>query len=293
MAETKKEYSNFITVKGILAEKNLEIKQTKTGKTYISGTIAVKTGEESVFKFKVNTYEKTKNGSINPMYPGLVTAMNEHKSIASHGNEADAVEVRAQLDIDDYKGRDGNLVSYVNRVASSVKRISKDETFGAQGFVHLFIERTRMEVNKDGEETGRAVINGYVRKFNGELFPVEFKLADKAGIDMLVNGDVEKGALFDCMYRLVNSTVTRTKVKEFDFGEPRVQTFTSVVNENVIVSAGRETGNLAYTTEEFNKALVERELKLKEIENGTASTGSGNTTTQVQASKPKVDDFVF
>lgn len=292
MAETKKKYSNYITVKGILAEKNLEIKQTKTGKTYINGTIVVKTGEDSLHKLKVNTYEKTKDGSINQMYTGLVTVMNEHKSIASHGDDADAVEVRAQLDVDDYKGRDGRMVCYVSKVVSTVKRIPKDGLeVEAKGTAHVFIEKSRMEVTKDGDETGRAVVSGYIRKFNGELFPVEFKLANPKGVELFVHGGLERGALYECVYELVNSTVTTTKVEEFDFGETQTNVITNTVNENLIVSARRGNETLAYTTEEFNKALVERELKLKEIENGTSSTGA--TPAPAQVSKPKVDDFEF
>ena len=293
MAEIKKRYSNFITAKGILAEKNLEIKQTKTGKTYINGTIVVKTGENELHKFKVNTYEKTKDGSINAMYTGLVTVMNEHKSIASHGDDADAVEVRAQFDVDDYKGRDGGMVCYVSKVVSTVKRIPKEglET-EAKGTVHVFIEKSRMEITKEGDETGRAVVNGYVRKFNGELFPVDFKLANPKGVELFVHsGNIERGALYECNFDLVNETITRTVTEEMDFGEPVVKTFSSTVNENLIISARRGDEALAYTTEEFNKALVERELKLKEIESGKANQGA--TPAQATATKPPVDDFEF
>lgn len=293
MAETKKKYINSITIKGILAEKNLEIKQTKTGKTYIGGNLVIKTGDESLHKLKVNTYEKMKDGSINQMYTGLVTVMNEHKSIASHGDDADAVEVRAQLDVEDYKGRDGQMVCYISKVVSTVKRIPKDGLeVEAKGTAHVFIDKSRMEITKDGDETGRAVINGYVRKFNGELFPVEFKLANPKGVELFVHGDIERGALYECVYELVNSTVTVTKVEEFDFGDTQTTVYTNTVNENLIVSARRGNETLAYSTEEFNKALVERELKLKEIENGTDTKGATPAPAQ-QASKPKVDDFEF
>lgn len=293
MAETKKkQHLNIMTVRGILAEKDLEIKQTRTGKTYISGNIVVKTGENALHKFKVNTYELKKDGTVNGMYTGLVTSMNEHKSIASHGEEADAVEVKAQFDIEDYKGRDGNMVNFTSKVVNGITRISKEKLEPkADGTAHVFIEKTRMEVTRDGDETGRGVISGYVRKFNGEFIPVEFKIAIPEGVERFVNGDITRGELWELNFELVNQTIKRTTIKEMAFGKPKEEIFERTVNEIIIYSGvPEEEAHLIYSTEDFNKALVERELKLKEIENGTGSTGA----TPAQANKPKVvDDFVF
>lgn len=293
MAENQKKFINNITIKGVLAENNLEIKTTKTGKEYITGTIVVKTGENSLHKLKVNTYKLKKDGTVNSMFTGLVTVMETHKSIAKHGDEADAVEVKAKLDIEDYKGRDGQMVKYVSKVVSSCSRISKETLEPeAKGTLHIIIDRALMEVNKEGEETGRATVKGYCMQYTGAIFPVDFKIENPKGVERIMQSDIEKATVIQAGIQLVNSTEKIERVTEYDFGEPEVDTFEKVVNEIVITGLKIAEEKLQFTVEEFNKALTERQIMLDEKMNEKKETAPTQTTTKAKATAV-ADDFDF
>lgn len=291
MAENQKKFINNITIKGILAENNLEIKTTKTGKEYITGTIVVKTGENSLHKLKVNTYKLKKDGTVNSMFTGLVTVMETHKSIKKYGDEADAVEVKAKLDIEDYKGRDGQMVKYVSKVVSSCSRISKDTLEPeAKGTVHIIIDRALMEVDKDGEETGRATVKGYCMQYTGAIFPVDFKIENPKGVERIMQPDIEKATVIQAGVRLDYSVVETTKVEEYDFGEPDVKVFKDTVNEIIITGLKIAEEKLQFTVEEFNKALTERQIMLDEKMNEKKETAP--TATKAKATAV-ADDFEF
>lgn len=294
MAENnQKKYINNIIIKGILAEKNLEIKTTKTGKEYITGTIVVKTGENSLHKLKVNTYKLKKDGTVNSMFTGLVTAMETHKSIATHGDEADAVEVKAKLDIEDYKGRDGQMVKYVSRVVNSCSRIDKATLEPeAKGTVHIIIDRALMEVNKEGEETGRAIVKGYCKQFTGAVFPVDFVIENPKGVERIMQSDIEKSVVIQSSIRLDYSVIKTTRVTEYDFGEDQVETFEKTVNEIIITGLKIAEEKLQISLEEFNKALTERQIMLDEKMNEVKETAPTTRTTAAKA-PVATDDFDF
>ena len=86
-----------IFTEGIVAEKNLQ-EVVEEGVKKIKGTVTVKTSDVNFVKFNVNVAEKTKNGAENRVYPGIVTVMNEYKSIADVGEEAaDLVKVSGDI----------------------------------------------------------------------------------------------------------------------------------------------------------------------------------------------------
>lgn len=293
MAENQKKYINNITIKGMLAENNLEIKTTKTGKEYIAGTIVVKTGENSLHKLKVNTYKLKKDGTVNSMFTGLVTVMETHKSIATHGEEADAVEVKAKLDIEDYKGRDGQMVKYVSKVVSSCSRIDKDTLEPeAKGTVHIIVDRKLMEVNKEGEETGRAVVKGYCKQFTGAVFPVDFVIENPKGVERIMQSDIEKSTVIQAGIRLDYSVIRTEKVTEYDFGEDQVDIFEKTINEIIITGLKIAEEKLQISLEEFNKALTERQIMLDEKQNEKKETTPQATGTKVKA-PVATDDFDF
>lgn len=284
--DKKRKYMNFITVKGVLAEKNLELKTNKNGSNYIIGDIVVQTDNNSLHKFKVMSSQCKTDGTENPMYQGWLTVLNTHKSIASVGEEADIIEVKGQLDIEDYKSKNGKLINQVVKKASAVERVKNLTNYTplAEGGIDMIFDRCIPEIDKEGNETGRYIIKSHIQKYNGELFPVDFKLIDPKGIYKFLN-DVEKGEMYETYYRLINTTIERKVITEMDFGENRERIYTDTVNEMLIYASRRADEHLQLSRDNYLKALAERELKLREVEK---SENKLNVTNSI--SRPATND---
>ena len=76
-----------VVVEGYVSEKDLNIVRGDDGINSIRGSLTVKTSEDNFVRFSVICKEKTNRGTENKAYAGLVTVMNEYKSIADVGAE--------------------------------------------------------------------------------------------------------------------------------------------------------------------------------------------------------------
>ena len=88
-----------VTVVGVVSDKKLEMK-TENGIRTIEGTVTIKTSDTNFVQMRVRCADKKKDGTNNKTFTGVMTVMNEYKSIADDGaDEADKVRASGQINL--------------------------------------------------------------------------------------------------------------------------------------------------------------------------------------------------
>ena len=268
---------NSVEVIGIVSEKDLK-EEIVDGVKQISGSVTVKTSDVNFVRFNVKASEKKRDGSPSSIYSGLVTVMNEYKSIAEVGEEnADKVRISSSDSINLYRSKQtGNSVigfktNFFNRVKSS-----EDYEPKADFAIETYIKSITPEVNTNGEETGRILVRGWCPTYSGIE---EITLVAEGEIASAVESTFEIGQTVEFYGEIVNNRVETVREIPVAIGKPRIERKVSYKNDMVITGASEayeEGGAIApYTKEAIDKALQERENKIAEEKaksNSTAAT---------------------
>ena len=265
-----------VEVAGIVSSKDLKIEQNN-GQNIIKGSVNVEVDETNVVRFSVYAAEKTKAGADNPAYKGLLTVMDEFKTIADNGREeADKVYVNGDLNL--FTGQNGK--ESVGQRASFFNRAKKLEGFEPQATfdVELFIKTIVPEVDKEGEETGRVLVKGWVPTFNG-IEPITLI----AGEDLAdgVQNTFEVGQTARFFGDIINNRVEIKTEIPMALGKPKIETKVEYKNELLITGASDAyeegvTPEKPYDKGAIELAINERQARLeaKEREAKASSTPS-------------------
>lgn len=302
--------ANTINVEGILAEKNLELKQVdeyvdgqKTGnkKNVIQGDLKVKIGEGSYITLKVNASEKTKNGSDSKAFKGFKTIMEQHQSIVDTKDEATADKVTAlgKVTMNDYfsEGK-GMVVSYTQYACNTMSRVKNADTYSPKAEVELEVfykgMKDEKKKNSDGEmeETGRKILDVVLPEYGGKVIPLSIIVEDDEAIEFF--DDLDKNVTILLYCELVNKTVVTTKggSGKGGFGKKQTKTFTNTINEIVCRGAedpvefdDEEENCKAFAPKLIKKALQAREEMLKEKEEKGKNGDNSNSSASTQSKK--------
>lgn len=281
MAETNlRQSTTKINCEGIVSEKDLKV-VTEDGATKIQGTLTVKTSDTNFIRFNVNVNEKTKNGTDNKTYAGIQTVMDTYKSIAEFGEE-EADRVRVNGDINIYTGQNGTNVGYKSNFFNRLK--NPDELDPKAEFtIEMFISSIAPEVNTDGEETGRIVVNGWTATYAG-VEPV--KLIAEGEVANAVDSTFEPGQTVEFYGDVINNKIEKITEIPVAIGKPRRKVESSYKNELIITGASEAyeegvTPEKPYEAETIKAAIQERQNKLEEAK---AKAQSGQKP--VGAAKP-------
>lgn len=283
MAETKtnlRQSNAKIAAEGIVSEKDLKV-VTEEGKTRIEGSVTIKTDDTNFVRFNVRVNEKTNAGAENRTYTGIETVMNEYKSIAEVGEEeADRVRVSGDLNI--FTGQNGTSVGYRGNFFNRLKNPDEFEP-KAEFSVETFISSITPELNTEGEETGRVVVNGWVPTYNG-IEPI--KMVADGDVAAAVDSTFEPGQTVEFYGEVINSRVEKITEIPVAIGKPRRKVETSFKNELIITGASEayEEGVSAekpYEADVIKAAIQERQNKLEE-----AKAKAQNASKPAGAAKP-------
>ena len=278
MAETKtnlRQSTAKVECVGIVSEKDLKV-VTEDGATKIQGSLTVKTNDINFIRFNVNVNEKTKAGADNKTFAGIKTVMEEYKSIAEVGEEeADKVKVNGDLNI--YTGQNGTIVGYKSNFFNRLKNPDEFEP-KAEFAVEVFVSSIAPEVNTEGEETGRVVVNGWTATYAG-VEPV--KLVAEGDIASAVDSTFEPGQTVEFYGEVINSRVEKVTEIPVAIGKPRRKVEISYKNELLITGASEAyeegvTPEKPYEAEVIKAAIQERQNRLEEAK---AKAQSGQKTT--------------
>ena len=213
MATNLRQAKNAIRIEGILATKELEESSDANGRV-VKGSLSIKVDDTNTIKVKVYVGEKKKDGGENPAFKGIMTVLNEYKSIAEVGEEA-ADKIRTTAQFNTYQNSNGaNAVSYQASFFSRSDNFNPQRTFSAE----CYIMSTSREVDSEGNETGRVNVKAISPNFAGidileMVAPKSNELDPNFGES--VYDTLEVGATYKIEGEVVNSRVEKKAVAAF------------------------------------------------------------------------------
>ena len=271
-----------VTVVGVVSDKKLEMK-TENGVRTIEGIVTIKTDDTNFVQVRVRCADKKKDGSENKTFAGVMTVMNEYKSIADVGeDEADRVRTSGQINLFRNNQNGNEIVSYTSNFFN---RIKANQEFApkAEFEVEMFIKTLVPEIDKEGEETGRYKIVGWVPTFNG-IEPLELIVPDE--LTDTVSNIYEPKQTAKFYGDIVQNVTYETIEKPMAFGVKK-ETKANFINELVVTGGSpvydAETeeeavgGNqIPYNPDTIQAAIDERDRLIKEAQN-KPKTNTTNT----------------
>ncbi|MFJ7982336.1 hypothetical protein ACIQ1D_18920 [Lysinibacillus xylanilyticus] len=230
---------NKVFIVGIAQESTLQKKDfpNKNGNgTYvaISGDITVKTGEEESHVVSYFAKELTAKGEPNKNFKALTTIMNEIVTVADVAQgltegEPTRLQCQGELSLNEYKGNDGEIKSFVKIQGKFSPQRYKGENFEADIKATFDIEGI-IKSNKpelvDGEETGRLKVELYVPLYAGKVIPLDFITdvsVDNAGVEYLQENFVPRSSV-NIYGNIINKSKKIERIVESAFGKNKTET---------------------------------------------------------------------
>lgn len=290
---------NVVKIEGILSEIDIAPKTIEKGNTTINaigGVIKVRVdttinGQPTILEVPVHMFagQLTNDGRPNPAYESIERIMKEYVSIAASDiDHADRIRItKGQITMNEYYGQNGQLVSFPRVTTSFVSKISATECKPDATFSITFMVGNKgFETDKDGVETDRYKINGFIPQYGGKVDVVPFVAINKGVVDAVSNywneGDTVKAA-----GKLNFSQSTETKLQEVDFGDPIETTRTINVSE-LIITGGSSTpleGEYAINEDDVSAALADRKARLATLKEKSQNKGTAGKAPAQSGSK--------
>ena len=284
MLQTKE---NTVKIEGILSE--IDIKPgsfTKNGATVesVGGVIKVRVNQEingvdTELEIPVHLFASkyTNAGAPNPAYESITRVMNEYVSIAASDiDHADRIRItRGQLQMNEYYGQNGNLVSFPRVTASFISKIKKEECKPCATFSVVFmIGNKGYETDRDGVETNRYKVVGMVPQYGGKIDVIPF-LAINPGVINGAESQWNEGDTVKATGKLNFTSRTEARTVEVDFGEPTEELRTISVSELILTGGSAPLeGEFALNADDVTAALADRKNRLAALkEKGSKASG--------------------
>lgn len=272
------------TAVGLLTDKKMEIKtDPKTGEKHIEGTVTVKTSDKNFITFTVYSKEKKNDKTDNKTYAGLITVMNEFRSVAEVGDEnADYIRVNGQLN--PYRGQNGNEIvgyrgSFFNRIRN-IENLETDASFEVEMFIQSIVPEMGKDADGEMSETGRLKITGWVPTYNG-IEPVDLIVPEDLA-DACEN-TYEPGQTVEFYGDIINNSIEEIIEKPVAFGKPKKEVRRTYINE-LIVTGGSEPydgdeetdkDHVPYDRGAIEGAIAERNTAIEEAKNKAKNSNTG------------------
>jgi hypothetical protein len=167
-----RQLQNAVEVIGTLKSKNIVIKESLSGKKYISGRLVVQSLiDEKIHEqiIEVFTMESSK------LFKGVETVMLDYKTIENDGMDvADRIKVRGTLKLKEYYNQNGNLVQY-NEIRGMIfnrfEKNSIDEDRAIASVETVVQEFT--PIIKNDIPTGEYYVNGFTVGWKSEVIELK------------------------------------------------------------------------------------------------------------------------
>lgn len=274
---------NKVIIEGILSEINVKSSEFENRTThqmmpYLSGSVKIRVSQEIngiMEDMEVPVYcfasKYTSKGNENPAYKSINDMVNNFTSIAAGGIErASRVRItNGQIKENAFYNQNGQLVSTPRVEASFFTKINTDECKPQAKFQGVVcIGNIRNETDKEGELTGRLVLQGIVPQWGEKVDVINYVVGSRDAIDH-INSYWQKGDTVKIVGKLNFSSKTEFVEEAMGFGEPVRTPKTTSIHELVITSGSASglDGDLAYDTTEIAHALEARKVRLEEAKN--------------------------
>lgn len=299
MAETQtnlRQAEAKVEVEGILSEKKLEIVE-EDGMKKIKGSLVIQTSDINFVTFNVKVGQLTKAGQPNSLYDGILTVMNEYKSVAEVGKD-EATRVRVTKgDINPYtyyneRGKHdviGFKSNFFNRV-NDLETYEEKSNFTVELYIAAIDRELYATGDEAGTETGRVKVTGWMPTYNG-IEPLVLIAPEEDGIADAIESEYQVGqtVLFDGT--LVNNRVVKIEEIPMKIGKPKINKTTTYKNEFVITGASEAyeegiTTNAPYAPEVIQKAIADRDIRLEEMKANVGKKDNKSATGGMGKAKP-------
>lgn len=297
------EKTNGMEVVGYLSEVDLR-EGSKNNKDYIAGTIKVKTEEEIngvptpiEIPFSVYSNKLTNAGKENPAYESLKNVQEKMTSIAACGSEAGATKVR--IATGNGAIRENTFVSpqtktlvHATRLNASFFNIANAEQEQKARFeIIIFILNIKDEVDRNGDTTGRLIVQGAFSDYSGKVQVASFVVANTDAVQHIRTfwntGDTVK------IYGKIAYTYkVETTIEEVGFGEP-IERKRTVSQRELLITSGSPQGldeTEAFNADDIKEGLKERKASHEEMLANFEKEASHKTT---RNTSPTADEYGF
>ena len=301
---SKESYLNNVNVRGYVFSHSLQERDStkNPGDKIIMGIVNIATDDEALNVVPVNFFvnEKTKAGKVNATFTNLHQIITDNKTFEICGTDAARVRVQGAIDVNDFYGRDGQLVSG-KRVRGSflhflnAGEVISSEKVPATSFeVDVLLQAAVERESNDGSDY--VSLQGFAFNYRGDILPVTFSVQSDGGKQFFLNEDISaSNPYFGKVWGNIKSTVVVSEQEEDDstiaFGAPQVRETTRTFRTWEVVGANVNEGldDDTITQEELDAAMNRRQQHLAELEAHTSqqnSTVAGQTGFPASAATP-------
>ena len=297
---------NVVKIEGILSEIDIDYKDFKKNGVdtkAIGGVIKIRVntqinGTDAELEIPVHMFaaQLTNSGSPNPAYESIARIKDEYVSIAASDiDHADRVRItKGAINMNEYYGQDGRLISFPRITASFVTKIKREECKPKAEFTVTFmVGKAGYELDKDGVETNKYKVTGMVPQYGGKVDVVPF-FAYNPGVIDAVSNYWNEGDTVKATGRLNFTSETKEVEVKVDFGEPTVETRTYSISE-LVITGGSSTpleGEFAINYDDVKAALEDRKTRLAESKDKAANRGASGKAPAAAPAK-KFSDLGF
>ena len=138
--------------------------------------------------FTYVTEKYTKSGKDNATYAVLNQIIESGKTFEEVGTAATKVRVDGSVEVNDFPGRDGNMVA-AKRIGGSFVHFMNGPITQAPSFeTDMLIAGTSMHEVENGDDY--LDIRGYAFNFRGDLVPVNYSVINEGGIKYFEDCDI-------------------------------------------------------------------------------------------------------
>ncbi|NLC49271.1 MAG: hypothetical protein GX762_02750 [Bacteroidales bacterium] len=277
-----REAENRVKIEGVLSEIDLKygsfMKDGKPTET-IGGVIKIQVDQQiggvpTTLEIPVHMFSTkyTKKGALNPAFESIERVMNEYVSIpiaATSGVEPDKVRITsARIDMNEYFGQNGQLISFPRITTSFVARATgtfkPEATFSAE----FMVSNVAFVVDKEGVEVEpkKIEVTAILPRY-GEKVDVIKLVATNPNVIDAIEQYWQINETFKANGRLNFTSQTHIETQEVDFGEPTERVVTTSLSE-LVITGGSQTpleGDFAFDVNDIKKALAERKERLNAL----------------------------
>ena len=269
--ENLRQLQNSVEVVGKLKSKQLEVKTSKKGNEYMSGSLVV----TSVIGDKINEQQiKVFIMKTSKLFKGIETVMNEYKSVEEVGSElADRIRVTGELKLNEYYNSNGNFVQFNEIKGVFFNRVEEDVADKSIATIETVVEEFVDIVDNDGLPTGDKTVKGFTVGWGNDVVELRNTIVKSDLAEAMQNLYVP-GSTGQLTFQLNNYVeVSEPEEKEVDashgFGSSeKVESNVAkkyVNNIEVIGGGVPYFGTKEYTETEIQQAKQVRELKLQSL----------------------------
>ena len=295
---------NVVKIEGILSEIDIDYKDFKKNGVdtkAIGGVIKIRVntqinGVDTELEIPVHMFaaQLTNSGSPNPAYESIARIKEEYISIAASDiDHADRVRItKGSINMNEYYGQDGRLISFPRISASFVTKIKREECKPKAEFTVTFmVGKAGYELDRDGVETNKYKVTGMVPQYGGKVDVVPF-FAYNPGVIDAVSNYWNEGDTVKATGRLNFTSETKEVETQLGFGESTVDTRTYSISE-LVITGGNPTpldGEFAINYEDVKAALEDRKNRLADSKDKASSRGAAG---KAPAATKKFSDLGF